>query len=169
MNTTATPQQIATDALTGYALGADITREDVWQLIVDVIDADRAGRLGPTSDLIFRTTTSRTATSQEVSDLLYGTGSLSWEWWGGCDAEERDGILGYLFTHATEDSPDDGSTPGSTWRSEQQILDAAGRAVEMGYGDEDRRDIIGESIGYFDGGHGDVVLQLAVFGKVVFG
>ncbi|AWN04707.1 hypothetical protein HOT29_gp089 [Microbacterium phage Squash] len=37
----ATPREIATDALTGYALGADITREDVWQLIVDVIEAER--------------------------------------------------------------------------------------------------------------------------------
>ncbi|QUE25378.1 hypothetical protein SEA_FIZZLES_84 [Microbacterium phage Fizzles] len=39
------PREIATDALTGYALGADITREDVWQLIVDVIQADREQRL----------------------------------------------------------------------------------------------------------------------------
>ncbi|QQO39595.1 hypothetical protein SEA_WHEELIE_86 [Microbacterium phage Wheelie] len=38
----ATPREIATDALTGYALGTDITREDVWQLIVDVIEAERA-------------------------------------------------------------------------------------------------------------------------------
>ncbi len=36
------PRAIATDALTGYPLGADLTREDVWQLIVDVIEAERA-------------------------------------------------------------------------------------------------------------------------------
>lgn len=119
--------------------------------------------------LVFRTRTSRAATTDEVSSLLWGTGALSWEWWGSCDEEERDGVLGYVFEHATEDSPDDGSTPGRTWVSEQQILDAAARAVEEGYGSEDRQDIIGESIGYFDASNGDVVLQYAVLGKVVFG
>lgn len=36
-----TPEQIATDALTGYAPGADVSREDVWQLVRDAITADR--------------------------------------------------------------------------------------------------------------------------------
>ncbi|QUE25376.1 hypothetical protein SEA_FIZZLES_82 [Microbacterium phage Fizzles] len=120
-------------------------------------------------ELTFRTSASRPATSEEVSNLLYGTGALSMEWWGGCDSEERDGVTGYLLEHATEDSPDDGSTPGRTWLSEQRILDAAAWAVEQGYSDEDRMDIIGESIGYFDASAGDVVLQYAVFSKVVFG
>lgn len=113
--------------------------------------------------------TSRPATSEEVSNLLYGTGSLSWEWWGSCDSEERNGVTGYLLEHATEDSPDDGSTPGRTWLSEQQILDAAALALSQGYGSEDATDIVRESIGYFDANAGDVVLQLAVFGKVIFG
>lgn len=151
----------------GNGTHASLTPQMARDLAQDLIE--RADELDPPSKLTFRVSTSRDATSEEVSSLLYGTGSLSWEWWGGCDAEERDGVAGYLFTHATEDSPDDGSTPGRTWVSEQQILDAAARAIAEGYGDEDRKDIIGESIGYFDGGHGDVVLQFAVLGKAVFG
>lgn len=36
-----TPGAIATDALTGYPLGRDITREDVWQIVHDAIEEDR--------------------------------------------------------------------------------------------------------------------------------
>ncbi len=39
-----TPGAVATDALTGYPLGRDITREDVWQIVHDAIEADRAQR-----------------------------------------------------------------------------------------------------------------------------
>lgn len=40
-STMMTPEQIATDSLTGYALGRDITREDVWQIVRDAIATDR--------------------------------------------------------------------------------------------------------------------------------
>lgn len=33
------PREIATDALTGFALGSDIDRDDVWQLIVGVVES----------------------------------------------------------------------------------------------------------------------------------
>lgn len=40
--TVLTPRETATAALINYPLGRDITREDVWQLIVTVIEAERA-------------------------------------------------------------------------------------------------------------------------------
>lgn len=36
-----TPQQIATDALTGFAYGRDISREEAWQLVCEVVEAER--------------------------------------------------------------------------------------------------------------------------------
>lgn len=37
-----TPEQIATDALKGRSLTREIIREDVWELIRDAVNADRA-------------------------------------------------------------------------------------------------------------------------------
>lgn len=151
----------------GHGTFAALTPEMARTLAKDL--NERADELDPPKGLVFRTTTSRAATSEEISSLLYGTGALSWEWWGGCDAEERNGVAGYLFTHPTEDEGDGDVPTGTTWVSEQQILDAAARAVEAGYGSEDRKDIVGESIGFFDASNGDVVLQYAVFGEAVYG
>lgn len=120
-------------------------------------------------ELTLQVTTSRPATGQEVSDLLYGTGGLRFEWWGGVRAEERDGVAGYLFAHATDDSPDDGSTPGRTWVSEQQILNAAALYLKEYHGGEDADDMRRESIGYADAAAADTILQYAVLGEAIFG
>lgn len=150
------------DSTTNAVLNPEMARTLAQDLI------ERADELDPPTKLTFRVSTSRDATSEEVSNLLYGTGSLSWGWWGGCDAEKRNGVAGYLFTHDTEED-NEGAMSGRTWVSEQQILDAAARAVMEGRAGEDQNDIVGEDIGYFDASQGDVVLQYAVFGKAVFG
>lgn len=48
-----TPGAIATDALTGYTLGRDLTREDAWQIIHDAIEVDRADREPTVRHIIF--------------------------------------------------------------------------------------------------------------------
>lgn len=119
--------------------------------------------------VILRVPTNRPVEDDEIASLIYGTGGLSYEWWGGVVEQEREGVDGYLFSHATKDSPDDGSTPGRTWVSEQQIADAAGRFLGEGRGGESARDMLLESIGYADAEAADVILQYAVLGEAVFG
>jgi hypothetical protein len=48
-----TPGAIATDALTGYPVGRDVSREDVWQIIHDAIEADRVDRKSTVRHIIF--------------------------------------------------------------------------------------------------------------------
>ncbi|WP_406245848.1 hypothetical protein ACI7YT_12470 [Microbacterium sp. M] len=48
-----TPGAIATDALTGYPLGHDLTREDAWQIVHDAIEVDRADREPTVRHIIF--------------------------------------------------------------------------------------------------------------------
>ncbi|AWN03597.1 hypothetical protein PBI_HYPERION_82 [Microbacterium phage Hyperion] len=116
-----------------------------------------------------RVPTSRPIGDDEIASLIYGTGALTYEWWGGALEEERDGVDGYLFYHATEDSPDDGSTPGRTWVSEQQIADAAGRFLGEGRGGSEARDMLTEDIGFADAEAADIILQYAVLGRAIFG
>ncbi|UVG35437.1 hypothetical protein SEA_ZAGIE_84 [Microbacterium phage Zagie] len=116
-----------------------------------------------------RVSTSRPIGDDEIASLIYGTGALTYEWWGRVIERERDGVDGYLFHHATEDSPDDGSTPGRTWVSEQHIADAAGRFLGEGRGGDSTRDMLTENIGYSDAEAADTILQYAVLGKAVFG
>lgn len=133
-------------------------------LVLEALGVD----IAPASGELVLNLGSRPATVEEVESLLWGSGSLSWPWWQGCDAELRDGVAGWLFTHDTEDEPE-GTFTGRTWVSHQQILDAVGRFIREGRLTEDSKDILTESIGYFDAEAGDVVLQYAVFGKGVFG
>ncbi|QED11899.1 hypothetical protein SEA_MASHLEY_83 [Microbacterium phage Mashley] len=120
-------------------------------------------------EVTLRVPTSRPIGDDEIASLIYGTGALTYEWWGGALEEERDDVDGYLFYHATEDSPDDGSTPGRTWVSEQQIADAAGRFLGEGRGGSDARDMLTEDIGFADAEAADIILQYAVLGRAVFG
>ena len=109
-------------------------------------------------------TTTREATVDELEDLIYGTGALTWSWWGGA----RHTPAGYEFHHDA-DGDVDGACTGRTWRSHRQILRAAGRFLSEGRGGEDASEAISESLGYLDAADADVVLQYAVFGEVVFG
>ncbi|QNJ55581.1 hypothetical protein SEA_PHINKY_90 [Microbacterium phage Phinky] len=116
-----------------------------------------------------RVPTSRPIGDDEIASLIFGTGAITYGWWGRVVEEERDGVDGYLFRHATEDSPDDGSTPGRTWVSEQQIADAAGRFLGEGRGGEDAREMLTDSLGYADATAADTILQYAVLGRGIFG
>lgn len=120
-------------------------------------------------EVMLRVPTSRPIGDDEIASLIFGTGALTYEWWGPVVEEERDDVDGYLFHHATEDSPDDGSTPGRTWVSEQQIADAAGRFLGEGRGGDSARDMLIEDIGYADAEAADIILQYAVLGRAIFG
>ena len=104
---------------------------------------------------------------KEVEDIVTGTGALTWSWWGEVRAEQRDDVSGYKFQHDRDVDPE-GTMRGLTWVSEQQIVDAAGEFLRK-YEGEDAKDARDESLGYLDAVAADSVLQIAVFGKVVYG
>lgn len=108
--------------------------------------------------------TERVATAQEVEDLVFGTGGLSWPWWYGAKQTTQ----GYRFFYDRPDH-DEGTFKGNRWVSNQKILDAAARFLAEGRGGEDAREMMSESIGYADAAAADVILQYAVLGEIVYG
>ena len=111
---------------------------------------------------------SRAADPQEIDDLINGTGAMSWGWWGDWNSKTVDGVDGWEFRHDGKDSAE-GSFDVTTWVSNQQILDAAGRFIAEGRLQYDVKDVMTESIGFLDASDADVVLQYAVLGEAVFG
>ncbi|AYB70196.1 hypothetical protein SEA_ONEIAGILLIAN_86 [Microbacterium phage OneinaGillian] len=108
--------------------------------------------------------TERKATTEEVDDLVFGTGALSLPWWHSAHRTPQ----GYRFRF---DHPDheEGTFKGNRWVSNQQILNAAGRFLAEGRGGDDAREMMSDSIGYADAVAADVILQYAVLGEIVYG
>lgn len=112
--------------------------------------------------------TTRKATAKEVEDLVTGTGAMTYNWWSGWAQKQVDGVDGWEFEHDNGDS-EEGAGDVTTWVSDQQILDAAGRFIQEGRLIYDVDDVMTESIGYLDASDADVVLQYAVLGEIIFG
>ncbi|MDF2915852.1 MAG: hypothetical protein K0S70_69 [Microbacterium sp.] len=109
---------------------------------------------------------------QEVEDLITGTGVLSYSWWLNVeDAPDAMGGTGdaFLFTHWEPDT-EGGSV--QTTVTAQQIVDAAARVIKGDGAKVDAasaRDMANDTLGYADSIAADAVLQLAVFGRVIYG
>ncbi len=130
-------------------------------------------------------TITREVEPKEISYMVFGTGALSYPWWGRVDwvnviddeefpvddhseldtAEPNDVLI---ITHDTEDD-DEGTFKGKTRLTFQQVVEAAAKAIRLGYVYD--TDAIKEDLGMCDSEQADAVLQLAVFGgeKPVFG
>jgi hypothetical protein len=131
----------------------------------------------------------------EVMSLVFGTGALSWEWWHSASArrpvlnEAQTEVIDYTViaeplediidekdrVFIVVDDPDEPEGSGKTIKknlSLAAIVNAAGRALR-GDGahidEESSRDMARENLGYADAVAGDAVLQLAVFGEIVYG
>lgn len=118
----------------------------------------------------------------EVLSLIWGTGGLTWEWWGGAaqyrgeervdfDPDLNNAEAGdhFVIEHADMHEPE-GAPMITTKVTMQEIVDAASAAMAAGLiGAESLNDMANEDLGYADAGEADVVLQLAVFKEVVFG
>lgn len=126
----------------------------------------------------------RTVTPREIFDLVWGTGALDWDWWRkatplrfGSPIEgwqhAEDGLLqpGDEIEFVIDD-PDagegDDARPRRFVRSLADIAEAAGKAQQY-ISAESWRDMAGDSIGYADAIEADVILQIAVFGKIIYG
>lgn len=116
------------------------------------------------NDLELKITSTRKATLEEVKSLIWGTGALSWPWWGGV---EYVGNGVFDFRHCDEES-DEGAHDKRTLVSAERILEAAGEYLSEGNGGGDARDAIAEDIGYLDAAHADCILQRVVLGREVF-
>jgi len=105
---------------------------------------------------------------EEVNDLIWGTGALSWSWWG--DVSQEGSI--YVFTHDGPNSKE-GAHDQRTTVSAAGIVGAASlwlseRAMAGGL-NGDIRDAITDNLGYLDAADADSILQRAVLKDVVFG
>lgn len=116
------------------------------------------------NNLELKTVTTREATLDEVRDLIFGTGALSWSWWGGV-VDNKDGTFDFIY----EDPDSEEGTRRRRLVTERQILEAAGQYLSEGRGGEDARDAISDGLGYLDAMHADCILQRAVLGSEVYG
>lgn len=146
--------------------------------------------------MTLKLTIEREVKPTEVLSLVWGTGALSWTWWKGASIYRPitvDNVVRYelieindIFAEGADiretdhifvvvDDPDYEEGSGKTKTvnlSMQRIIHAASRAMR-GDGaridEESARDMRTEDLGYADAIAGDAVLQLAVFGEIVYG
>lgn len=120
---------------------------------------------------------------KEISYLVFGTGALSYPWWGdvtwGHTEDDEDFIIDGLgnleeaeeddFLIIQHDARDDaeGDMTGKTRITFQEIAAAAAAAIGKSYVREP--DAIKEDLGLCDAEEADAVLQMAVFGEVIYG
>lgn len=111
-------------------------------------------------------TTKRKVDPQEVADLITGTGALIFPWWLEAKRDSEDWIL----THWNEDT---GDGREETRLTAEKVVSALESALDGEYlspeGDSDVLSALTDSIGYLDAVGADIVLQIAVYGSVVFG
>lgn len=142
--------------------------------------------LAPAGDDTLRLNITREVEPKEIPYLVFGTGALSYPWWGRVtwlsvidgeefpvdtndvdwDTAEPTDVL--IVTHDGPDS-DEGAMDQQTRLTFHDIVAAVALAVEHGYAYE--KDAISEDLGLLDAEQADTVLQLAVFGgtSAVFG
>ncbi|QXN74006.1 hypothetical protein SEA_BLAB_80 [Microbacterium phage Blab] len=103
---------------------------------------------------------------QEIEDMIFGTGMLTWSWWRRTPEKQiREGATGYLMRFVC---PDD-SGKNATFIPLQRIVDAAAKYLSTRSPlDGDETSARDDSLGYFDALGADNVMQIAVFGEVIY-
>jgi hypothetical protein len=142
--------------------------------------------LAAEGDDTLRLNITREVEPKEIPYLVFGTGALSYPWWGrvtwvsvidgeefpvdvnGADWDTAEPTDVLIITHDGPDS-DEGAMDVKTRLTFHDIIAAVAVAVEYDYVYE--KDAISEDLGLLDAEQADTVLQLAVFGgtKAVFG
>lgn len=104
---------------------------------------------------------------EEIESMIHGTGMLTWSWWRRAPEKQvRNGVTGWLMRY---NCPDD-TGKNAMWIPEQGLVDAAAKYLATRAPlDSDERDARDESLGYFDAVGADSVVQIAIFGEVVYG
>lgn len=124
----------------------------------------------------------REVTPQEIFDLVWGTGALTWEWWRGAVPLRNGCILKDWPTESDPlqpgdeiqfriDDPDAAEGSGSTRTVTLSLADVVatvGKAQQ--YIDPYTwKNMTSESIGYADAADADIILQIAVLGEITYG
>ena len=118
-------------------------------------------------------TISRPVDPQEVENLIFGTGMLTYSWWLNVgDVREDGALIGFSIHHWDRVDGSDAHTV-TTVLLFQQIVDAvalvmAGEAKHAHITDEAMRSMT-EDLGLADAEAADTVLQVAVYGEAVYG
>lgn len=109
----------------------------------------------------------REVEEQEIEDMIFGTGMLTWSWWRRDPEKQiRDGQTGYLMRF---ECPDE-SGKNATFIPLQRIVDAAAKYLSTRSPlDGDETSARDEGLGYFDAVGADSVMQIAVFGEAIYG
>lgn len=120
----------------------------------------------------------RTVHPQEIADLVFGTGALGYPWWIEADAL-RDGKVispwedGLLETDTIRIAHWDGSTEGGRRTTElapAYIVSTVSSLLNDDLiPDESANEMASEELGLADADAADIVLQTAVFGKIIYG
>ena len=111
-------------------------------------------------------TMTRTVTSDEVVDLVEGTGALSMLWWVTIDRRTIGETLGYYVQHWHADADGDDGRYVTSVVSDAEIVAAASRYLAL---TPDTSLDLSDSLGDADAAHADNILQIAVYGGVIFG
>lgn len=130
--------------------------------------------------MTLKMTITRDVEPSEIVSLVWGAGALTMPWWHGASIRRWEGnrlvsapeddVQPTDLLKLTVDDPEEPEGSGKVVSKSmplQKIADAAGMAVIKGYVYE--KDAIQEDLGYCDAIEADCVLQLAMFGKVVYG
>lgn len=127
------------------------------------------------NDAPLRMEITRDVQVSEVEDLIGGTGMLSYPWWIEVDDvhDIQGRLIGYTITHWQ--NGDEGQRPPvSTTLTLQQIVTAASRILaglvkDAHIDSESAHDMARSELGYADAAAADTVIQVAVYGKVIYG
>lgn len=137
------------------------------------------GEKPPAAERPLTLVVSRAVEMEEIRGLIWGTGLFQYPWWGEVrvlrdgsplttpwETLEAGDVI--QIEHDREDG-DEGALDGLTTLTAPDIVAAADKGIlEGSFADEAARDMT-EDLGLADAEAADVVMQIAVFGKVIFG
>lgn len=164
-----------------HIMFSDPESPDKIAYLEGVVAGLRSAILDPSDEL--KVITARTVEPKEVTYLVFGTGGLSYPWWGSVTWEALVGEdeWGEITDYADLDIAEptdrltivswDGDIEGgskTTVLTFAEIVAAVTTGVARGLLDGDHEGVL-EDLGLFDAPGADLVLQLAVFGDPVYG
>ena len=120
--------------------------------------------------MTLKLTIEREVNPKEIVDLIDGTGALSYPWWVNVRFLDTGDAAADTRIEFTVDHPNEPEGSGITLKVTKtiaEIVDAAAEAIKLGHVAD--KDAIREDLGYCDSEEADCVLQIAVFGTIVYG
>ncbi len=123
--------------------------------------------------MTFTLNINREVTNEEIINLIDGTGVLSWEWWRYVDINENTQTV----TFTAYDGITDGEVLKDFEVTFEEIIEAVSIATQYVSPYDSNAvphslipdEAIFEDLGLCDAGEADCILQLAVYGELMYG